>query len=608
MAEYESIHGTRVKYLSSDPTLDSSTEGQVWYNSTSGTNKALVQIKATSSGGNMSTPRGVLGGAGTQTAALGFGGYTWSPATVKNSTEEYNGYNWSNGGNMGTARAYPKGCGTQTAAVAFGGDTTNSNNETGATEEYNGSSWTAGGSLSTSRYNIAPAGIQTAAIGAGGYKGPASPKHVNNAEAYNGSTWTALTAMPEVKAWAAGAGTQTAALISGGATPAVSATSLLWNGSSWTSGGTMNTARQGIAGAGLSTAAIVYGNSTSNVIEEYDGSVWATSPATMSNSLFGRNSATNGTISAGLMFSGTNPPSTASAATEEYNSNINAIVKGAWASGGSLNSSRYGLASANAAPQNAGLGFGGYLTGVLSATESYNGSSWSNQPSMSTARVYLEGAGTQTAALAFGGVTFSPTSARNDTEEYGGSWTSGGAMNTGAWDRVGAGTQTAALASGGQTPSVTANSEEYNGSSWSEGNNLPATRSSGDGFGTQTAALYAGGQPPSSPYITATLLYDGTSWTVSPGTLNYGRIMGGAGGIQTLGFYAGGYNDSSVTEDWNGTAWSTSAPLSVARTNTAGAGSQPAGLVFGGEGPGGTATEEYSGGSSVTTASTLTTS
>ena len=130
MSDYESIHGTRVKYLTSDPTLDSSVEGQVWYNSTSGTNKALVQIKATSSGGNMSTTRGVLGGAGTQTAALGFGGYTWTPPAVKNSTEEYSGFSWSNGGNMGTARAYPKGCGTQTAAVAFGGDTTNLNNET----------------------------------------------------------------------------------------------------------------------------------------------------------------------------------------------------------------------------------------------------------------------------------------------------------------------------------------------------------------------------------------------------------------------------------------------------------------------------------------------
>jgi hypothetical protein len=344
MSEYSGIRGTRVKYLASDPTLNTSTEGQVWYNSTSGTLKSLVQIKATSSGGNMSTARGNLGGAGTQTAGLGFGGYTWTPPAVKNSTEEYNGFNWSNGGNMGTARAFPKGCGTQTAALAFGGDTTNLNNETGATEEYDGSAWTASGSLNTSRYNIAPAGIQTAAIGAGGYKGPASPKFTTNAESYDGTSWTAITAMPESKAWAAGAGTQTSALISGGLTPAVSANSLLWNGSAWTAGGTMNTARGGIAGAGLSTAAIVYGNSTSNVIEEYDGSVWATSPATMANSLYGRDSATNGTISAGLMFSGTNPPSTASAATEEYNSNINVTPAAVWSSGGNMNTTRRSMA------------------------------------------------------------------------------------------------------------------------------------------------------------------------------------------------------------------------------------------------------------------------
>jgi hypothetical protein len=60
MSEYSGIRGTRVKYLASDPTLNTSTEGQVWYNSTSGTLKSLVQIKATSSGGNMSTARGTL--------------------------------------------------------------------------------------------------------------------------------------------------------------------------------------------------------------------------------------------------------------------------------------------------------------------------------------------------------------------------------------------------------------------------------------------------------------------------------------------------------------------------------------------------------------------
>ena len=96
MAEYESIHGTRVRYLSSDPTLDSSTEGQVWYNSTTGTNRVLSQIKAWSSGGNLNTGRQAAAGCGTQTAGLMFGGYT---TTAVANTEEYNGFNWANGGN-----------------------------------------------------------------------------------------------------------------------------------------------------------------------------------------------------------------------------------------------------------------------------------------------------------------------------------------------------------------------------------------------------------------------------------------------------------------------------------------------------------------------------
>jgi hypothetical protein len=47
----------------------------VWYNSTSGQLKALVQIKSWAAGGNMATARSNLAGAGTQTAGLGFGGY-----------------------------------------------------------------------------------------------------------------------------------------------------------------------------------------------------------------------------------------------------------------------------------------------------------------------------------------------------------------------------------------------------------------------------------------------------------------------------------------------------------------------------------------------------
>ena len=127
MANYSDIRGYRVKYLSSDPTLSTANEGQVWYNSTEGVLKSLVQIKAWSAGGNMGTARRLLGSAGTQTAGLAFGGTT-------NSTEEYNGTSWTTTSSLTTGRtqlASGKDA-PQTAALAIGG------NYTAATEEYTG--------------------------------------------------------------------------------------------------------------------------------------------------------------------------------------------------------------------------------------------------------------------------------------------------------------------------------------------------------------------------------------------------------------------------------------------------------------------------------------
>jgi hypothetical protein len=136
MTAYSDIRGYRVKYLASDPTLNTSTEGQVWYNSTEGVLKSLVQIKAWSSGGTASTARNQAAGAGTQTAALAFGGYV-SP-TLQTATEEYSGYTWTSGGALGTARRGLGGCGTQTAGLAVAGYTPPTNST--AVEEYNGTS------------------------------------------------------------------------------------------------------------------------------------------------------------------------------------------------------------------------------------------------------------------------------------------------------------------------------------------------------------------------------------------------------------------------------------------------------------------------------------
>jgi hypothetical protein len=72
MTTYNELAGLRVNYLGSDPTLNTGNEGQVWYNSTTGTLRSLVQLKAWSSGGNINTARGAIRGAGTQTAGLRF--------------------------------------------------------------------------------------------------------------------------------------------------------------------------------------------------------------------------------------------------------------------------------------------------------------------------------------------------------------------------------------------------------------------------------------------------------------------------------------------------------------------------------------------------------
>ena len=76
----------------------------------------------------MASGRVLLGGDGTQNAALAFGG---APGVT--ATEEYNGTAWSPGGNLATGRDYISGAGTQNAGLAFGGLTPSLS---GATEEY----------------------------------------------------------------------------------------------------------------------------------------------------------------------------------------------------------------------------------------------------------------------------------------------------------------------------------------------------------------------------------------------------------------------------------------------------------------------------------------
>jgi hypothetical protein len=93
MAEYINIRGQSIEVVASDPA--NPTVGQIWYNSTSNTLKGggVTTAGAWATGNNMNTARSFLAGAGTQTAGLGFGGYTTTADS--GATEEYDGTSWT---------------------------------------------------------------------------------------------------------------------------------------------------------------------------------------------------------------------------------------------------------------------------------------------------------------------------------------------------------------------------------------------------------------------------------------------------------------------------------------------------------------------------------
>ena len=142
----------------------------------------------------MGTARKELGSAtaGTQTAALGFGGNTPPYSTLTDVSEEYNGTSWTAGGNYIASIRLLSGAGTQTAALGFGGlNPAVSPSVTGLTALYDGSSWTTSpASLSIAKYYATGVGTQTAALNSGG----ASATAVTAAtEEFTGATLTVKT-------------------------------------------------------------------------------------------------------------------------------------------------------------------------------------------------------------------------------------------------------------------------------------------------------------------------------------------------------------------------------------------------------------------------------
>jgi len=132
---------------------------------------------------------------GTTTAGIIFGGQSppASPDYV-GLTESWNGSSWTEVGDLNTVRSFLGGCGTQTASLAFGGLFNPPIAHYTNTESWNGSSWTEVNDLPTNRAYLGGAGSSTDAIAMGGLIFPGAPTNAGSitdgVEHFDGTSWS----------------------------------------------------------------------------------------------------------------------------------------------------------------------------------------------------------------------------------------------------------------------------------------------------------------------------------------------------------------------------------------------------------------------------------
>jgi len=328
MTTYKSIKGYSIESKSSDPTPFANFNGQYYYNTTD--NQYYLNFNASgvwSTGGNYPTANSAVAGAGTQTAAVAFGGDSDGDLTA-----EYDGSTWTLGGNLSTDRASPGPAGTQTSALAVGGAQSGYGTVLNSSDEYNGTSWTAGGTSTFSSGGRLGVGTQTSALIMGGLN--LGMGALNFTDEYDGTTYTAGGNFLIGTWFPFGTGTQTACLSFGGSSNNPVRSNNIngsYDGTSWSLVSQfLNYDRWAHSGFGTQTAAVACGgasgiNQTSSTgsfgaTEEYDGTTW-TNRAYLSTPRTGSGGA--GTSSLGLIAAGATGdffPQTAGVATEEYDS------------------------------------------------------------------------------------------------------------------------------------------------------------------------------------------------------------------------------------------------------------------------------------------------
>jgi len=517
-------------------------------------------------------------------------GFTVQTLSSDTATSQASTGSWASGTSLNTARHSMGGAGTQTNGIVFGGQSPPP--VLANTESYNGSSWTEVADLNTARSTLAGAGAYNSAVAMGG----ATPSYVANAETWNGSSWTAISNINTARGdLQGGAGaSSTSSLLAGGANPGGSTVALteIWDGSSWTEVGDLNTGRRdpvvtGIATSAIASGGLAPGGTANNSVEQWNGSSWT--EIVNINTARGLMSGVSADSTSQLVFGGY--PEVAKTEFFDGSSWTELADLGtARQSMGELGSTTLALAAGGSPGAKSNVEewsttpaseFSKITEGQLYFNSTANafketvtdlpGGSWASGASINDGRNASGSAGTTTAALLFTGdpVSGSPTGISANTEKYdGSSWTEVNNTNTARRECFyGCGlTNTAALCVGGYDGSAkTSNVETWDGTNWTETTNLNQTRNSGALVGSSTAAIGFGGIEP--PFTGKTEFWNGSTWT-ELADLNTSRyVISGAGPSYTAALAFGGYSTSydAETEEWNGTSWTEVSDLNTAR-------------------------------------------
>ena len=440
--------------------------------------------------------------------------------------------------------------------------------------------WSSGGALNTARLENFGNGVgtQTAAGVSGGYTTADVALH----EQYNGTSWTEAADLNTARSGTWADGTQSASWVAGGATPSYVTNTETWNGSSWTEVNEINTARAyggGTCGRS-STAGLVVagytGTANSNAVESWDGTNWTeVSEVNTARRKAGGFGTSTAAFAVGAAPSPGNPGATA--LVESWNGS-------AWTETTDINTGRGAVGGAGTTTD--GLIFGSEQT-PRQITEAWNGTAWSEVNDMGVNQGNSAGAGgTGTSAFIAGGTNGSTAVA--NTEE----WTfSGLPPSTPAADYsdaiVG---QMYYNSTSGQFKAIKNGGPPIG--SWSSGGNLPQNMILQGAFGGRDSVTTGGGSI-STGIVGDSFQYNGVAWSEIT-ELSTVRNQSAGLGTQNAGLVAGGYRLSpgavvGVVENWNGSSWTEVADVSPVRQGAGSAGVYTAGLVFGGAQPPNTA-------------------